>query len=124
MQFRLKSIDHYAATFAEGFARAPKIVSTDAVENGIHTVTGESRTSAIVYQRCDTLEIRPMETWMGQVYRSIEYRNSYFWASQRLILNQLEARNQRLDIPDGSFARFETISKAWPLLNIRAVLVR
>src|SRR5262245_37254205 len=40
--FPLEAIGHYAATFAQGFAGAPQIVSSDAVEHGVHSVTGKA----------------------------------------------------------------------------------
>src|SRR4051794_40410489 len=37
-QFRLKAVRHHTAALAQGVARAPKIVSPDAVENCVDTV--------------------------------------------------------------------------------------
>src|SRR4029450_5969234 len=41
-QFRLEAVDHHAAALAQGVARAPKIVSPDAVEHCVDTVTGKA----------------------------------------------------------------------------------
>src|SRR5215831_10357696 len=40
--FRLETVGHHAATHAQGVAGAPQIVSADAVEHGVHAVTGKA----------------------------------------------------------------------------------
>src|SRR5215831_13560663 len=40
--FRLEAVGHHAAPFAQGVAGAPQIVSADAVEHGVDTLTGKA----------------------------------------------------------------------------------
>jgi hypothetical protein len=42
MQLGLESVNHDATAFAERFTRTPQIVPADAVENSVHTITGEA----------------------------------------------------------------------------------
>src|SRR5579864_6570369 len=42
MHLRLEAVGHHAAALAQGVAGAPQIVSTDAVEHGVDTVTGKA----------------------------------------------------------------------------------
>src|SRR6185295_15912129 len=39
---RLESVGHHAAALTQGIARAPQIVSTDAVKHGVYAVTGKA----------------------------------------------------------------------------------
>src|SRR5262245_36564532 len=40
--FRLEAVGHHPAALAQGVAGTPQIVSTDAVEHGVHTITGKA----------------------------------------------------------------------------------
>src|SRR6516164_7192293 len=40
--FRLEAVDHHPAARAQGVTGAPQIVSTNAVEHGVDTVTGKA----------------------------------------------------------------------------------
>src|SRR5215472_2453642 len=41
-QLRLESVGHHAATLTQSIARAPQIVSADAVEHSVDAVTGKA----------------------------------------------------------------------------------